>query len=140
MNIVKQKSNLIPYRINQGIIEFYLSHRSKNAKQYPDYWSFWGGGIEMGENSEDALIREIKEELNFNLNDFEFLGVYYDSMPNKKFIYFTKVNLDFEHNIEILESQGGQFFSIDNIRVEDRIIQEDKRVLEDIFILLKNKI
>ena len=29
-----------------------------------DFWSFPGGRVEMGENSTDSLIREMKEELN----------------------------------------------------------------------------
>ena len=133
MKIVKQKSNLIPYRIIGGCFEFFLSHRSKNAKQYPNYWSFWGGGIENNETPEDALLREIKEELDWNPDQYSFLGIYYDSMPNEKHIFITKVDNDFEKQIKILESQGGAFFTIENIKEEKMIIPEDKEILNKVF-------
>ena len=137
MKIVKRKANLIPYRFIENHFEFYLSHRSKNAKQYPDNWSFWGGGIEENETPEDAMNREIQEELNWKPDEYKLLGTYHDSMPNEKHIFFTKVNNDFENQIEIHESQGGKFFTIQNIETEDGIIFEDKKPLFDLVSLLK---
>ena len=40
---------------------------------YKDYWEFPGGKIEAGETSEEALIREIKEELNTTISIERFL-------------------------------------------------------------------
>ncbi|MEK7176711.1 MAG: NUDIX domain-containing protein [Patescibacteria group bacterium] len=136
MKIIKRKANLIPYRFVENHFEFHLSHRSKTAKQYPDNWSFWGGGIEGDETPEQALIREVQEELNWKLNKFEFLGTYYDSMPNEKFIFFTKVSDDFEKQIEIRESQGGRFFTRENVEKDAKIISEDKKPLFDLADLL----
>ena len=132
MKIVKYKANLIPYYPIKNGFQFYLSLRSKGAKQYPDYWSFWGGGIEKNETPEQAMIREIKEELNWTPTNYKFLGVYIDPMPNKKSIYFIKVSHDFEKNIEIKESQGGKFFTINEIEKEKLIIPEDKKPLFDL--------
>jgi 8-oxo-dGTP diphosphatase len=136
MKIVKRKSNLIPYRFILNHFEFYLSHRSKNAKQFPNFWSFWGGGIEVEETPEEAMIREIQEELEWKPKCYEFLGTYYDSIPNEKFIYYTEVGRDLENNINICESQGGNFFTIEEIIKSENIIKEDKKVLSDLFDLL----
>ncbi|OJX75926.1 NUDIX domain-containing protein [Magnetospirillum sp. 64-120] len=32
---------------------------------YPDHWGLFGGGVEDGEDSQEALIRELNEELGF---------------------------------------------------------------------------
>ena len=136
MKIVKRKSNLIPYRFTLNHFEFYLSHRSKDAKQFPDLWSFWGGGIEENETSEEAMTREIQEELNWEPKQFKFLGTYYDSMPNEKHIFFTKVDKDFEGHINIYESQGGKFFTIEEIIKSEKIIEEDKKPLFDLLKIL----
>jgi 8-oxo-dGTP diphosphatase len=40
-----------------------LQFRDGQAPRYPLTWSFFGGGVEEGENPLDAAIREIKQEL-----------------------------------------------------------------------------
>ena len=48
--------------------EILLSKRKKN-KHLEGYWEFPGGKIETNEVPEQALIREIKEELNIDINN-----------------------------------------------------------------------
>lgn len=40
-----------------------LARRSPHRKNYPDCWSFPGGHVESGESLDEALLREIDEEL-----------------------------------------------------------------------------
>ena len=44
-----------------------LQHRTKDAPTFPDYWAFFGGGVEEGETPEQAVRRESIEELGYQL-------------------------------------------------------------------------
>ena len=45
-----------------------ISKRPKK-KHLSDYWEFPGGKVEKNETPESAIIREVKEELNVNINN-----------------------------------------------------------------------
>ena len=69
--------------------EILLSKRPKN-KHLAGFWEFPGGKVETGEVPEIALIREIKEELNIEINIKNKLGEenYQDDKINVKLHYF----------------------------------------------------
>ncbi len=134
--MLKRKANLIPYRFHDNNLEFYLSLRSKTAKQYPNYWSFWGGGIEGDEMPEQAMLREIQEELEFEPKDYKFFKRINDPVGNEKHLYYAKVENNFEDTIIIHESQGGKFFTKQDIENEKMMILEDKKALYELFDIL----
>ena len=41
--------------------------------EYKDYWEFPGGKVELGESREEALLREIREELDTTVSVDAFL-------------------------------------------------------------------
>lgn len=52
-----------------------LQDRSDMSK-YGEEWGYFGGKIEHGETKEEALEREIREELEFSLSSYTYLGRY----------------------------------------------------------------
>lgn len=50
--------------------------------EFADMWEFPGGKIELGESREEALIREIKEELELDINNLEYLTTVEYDYPN----------------------------------------------------------
>ena len=66
-----------------------------NFKDHPLKWEFPGGKIKNDETNEEALHREINEELSINIINFEELISYnfnYKDLNKKVFIYFYLVN------------------------------------------------
>jgi len=58
-------------KISKGIIwdgdKFLLLKRSDKSKSFPGFWDFPGGKHDDGETPAQALIRELKEETNFDI-------------------------------------------------------------------------
>ena len=99
--------------------EFLLYLRdNKPDIPFPDYWDLIGGHVEEGETPEQALVREVKEELDIDLKEYTFYRKYVcltgDAYENTKYIYTGKINLPIEE-ITLLEGVRPQFFSKEEI-------------------------
>lgn len=57
--------------IGDGCGRVLLQLRADDGK-----WGYHGGAIEIDESAEDALRREVREELNLELDEIELFGVY----------------------------------------------------------------
>lgn len=93
---------------------FLLQHRTSDAKILPDYWAFFGGGIENNETPEDAIERETFEELNYKLKDMElFLEQSFKIKGIYDYRYFY---IDAFHNnkseLILNEGQGWGWFNL----------------------------
>lgn len=60
--------------------KIFITRRSYG--EFADMWEFPGGKIELGESREEALIREIKEELELDINNLEYLTTVEYDYPN----------------------------------------------------------
>lgn len=101
--------------------EVLLLKRSDKCESNAGLWTRPGGSIEFGETAEKAIKREIKEELDVELEIIKFLE-YIDDLRNEKNVkrhfialgFLGKIkgelkNLDIEENSEIM------WFSLNNL-------------------------
>jgi len=99
--------------------EFLLALRdNKPGIPFPNHWDLIGGHVEEGETPEEALVREIKEELDIEIKDYKFYKKYEcltgDVYENIKYIYTGKINIPIEE-ITLLEGERPQYFSREEI-------------------------
>lgn len=136
MEIKRIVSVLIPYKFHDGRVLVYLQKRDKGIERHPDCFGFFGGGAEGSEKAEEALKREIKEELDFIIEGEKNFGIY-ESDNAIKTVFTFKVPDDFEEKITVLEGEYGKWFNKNEAMSEPKLIESDKLVLENFFEFLK---
>ena len=89
---VRNVSVLVLYNDQKEIL---LQHRSKEALRLPDYWALFGDGIEGKETPEQALAREILEELEYEVVSPKLIFTQkftYKEDENTKYVFVEKYN------------------------------------------------
>ncbi len=134
---MKKLSVLIPYRILDNVVQVYLQRRSQTRKRSPGKIGFFGGHLEEHETPVEALLREIKEELKYDLVSYELLEtqqITYGENEYIKHVYYAKVPDDFERQIIVLKKEGeGEWFTKEMILADPLLIPQDKPCLEHFF-------
>jgi len=126
---------VIPYTKDKKIL---LQNR-KSISKWGEEWSFWGGGQEPNESIEEAARREIKEELNFNLKELNYLGKLskiqkrikepFDEVEISYEIFMTPVS-DNLSQFKVSEGDGINFFSINDARNLTMAPEIDSKTLD----------
>lgn len=99
--------------------------------EFKDFWEFPGGKLEENESKENALIREIKEELNAEIEIDKYLGkVEYDYSS-----FYLKMHCFIAHlknnQYTLLEHEAAKFISIEELDSVD-FLPADKLILNKI--------
>ncbi|MBT3755364.1 MAG: NUDIX domain-containing protein [Candidatus Cloacimonetes bacterium] len=76
---------------------------------YPNMWDVPGGHVETSETPSDCIVREMKEEMNIDLHDFQlFCKKEFDDRI--EYTYWKQTNLEISE-IELMEGQRLKWFS-----------------------------
>jgi len=111
---------------------YLMQHRDdKPGIFFPDHWGLFGGAIEPGENPEDGLRREIKEELDYDVErleyfttmnfGFECLGI----APTIRVFFLTRFAVSDLASLKLGEGQGLKALSAPEILLQKRVVPYD---------------
>ncbi len=93
-----------------------LQHRDDNAKNSPNKWGLFGGGVEAGETPEVALKRELEEEIGISIDTGEAkLIAEYEAEPNFYRYVFLVTSIPESAKIVLGEGQGYEWISSEKI-------------------------
>ncbi len=111
--LMKKVVKAIIYKNNQFLLQ--LRDNSKKIS-YPNHWSFFGGEVENNENDEEALLRELKEEIAWMPNKINYYTTFVDYSTNAEVkLYLIK----FESNntkLNLNEGQKMKWFRLEDIK------------------------
>jgi 8-oxo-dGTP diphosphatase len=83
---------------------------------YPNYWNLPGGGIDIDESDDEAIVREVEEEV--GLKSLEFIFISKDTFENGCVVskYFAKLTKKQKDAVNIKEEgQAFGFFTLDEV-------------------------
>jgi len=129
------ENKIIVHAIIKYKNKYLVTKRSKNENVYKEYWDIPGGLANQGETPREALIREVKEEVNLKIKPVKI--IHEDSNLDKeknmifiRLVYLTNVEDDF-NNIKLDLLEHTEYKLITNIKElkEERIVPFLKEIL-----------
>ena len=98
---------------------------------YPNYYSFWGGGIEFGETPEAAMLREMREELAYVPKGYECLGTFLTPGAVKT-VFYGRVEKQIIDALKVYEGQCGVWLDEETLLQQPNIILQDKCIIKNV--------
>jgi 8-oxo-dGTP diphosphatase len=83
--------------------EILIVKRHPKSKTDPEMWELPGGKVEKGEHFADALVREIKEETNLDVNVGDFCEAVQNDYSHKRTVQLMMYLDDVEGSVAISE-------------------------------------
>jgi len=114
-----------------------LQLRDKTENYYPSHWTLPGGKIEVGESPEQAIVREVKEELDLDLRNHELFKIVTEKARDQiieRIIYWCKISERIE-NLKLREGAALKYFSSNEIP-SLKIAFDHKPIIEELMEIL----
>ena len=123
----KSRSVCIIIQNNEGKILLMLRD-DKPEIRFPNKWITLGGVVENGETPNDAIKREIMEEIEIDLKDFVLFKEY--KWPEKtEYVYYAILDLE-PAKIKLHEGQDIKYFTLGEVKNVD-LAFHDNQIIED---------
>ena len=103
----------------------------RGISKFGEEWGFFGGGIEKNETPEESVIREVKEELDYQLDNYSFLKEVHYVTPefNITLYAFIAPLKDKLKKFNQKEGNGMKLYSIEQAK-KLKMVPTDYRVLD----------
>lgn len=112
----------------------------KELNKYGTEYGFFGGKIEEGETPEQAVKREIKEELEIDMANYKFFKHFKKQMPELDLeIEYYMFIAPLPNQKEIKCNEGKPFFTNFNKALKLKMIPGDIELLKEIYEQIKKK-
>ena len=108
--------------IMNGKGEVLLQKRTANKRRNPNKWAKTGGQVDSGESVEEAIFREVKEELGIEIpkEQIKVIDIYKSDDKNKRFAYNFIFVVNYKTEEYILQKEEVaevKYFTIEDMEV-----------------------
>jgi 8-oxo-dGTP diphosphatase len=110
---MKRKGTSIIFVNDQKQVLLFLRDDIPNIP-YPNMWDVPGGHVGDGETPEECIVREMKEEMDLELEDFQLLSVM-EFTDRIEYTFWKKANLDIK-SITLHEGQKLKWFTESEVK------------------------
>ncbi len=105
----------------------------KFISKHGEEWGFFGGGIKEGETPAEAIVREVKEELDFDLKEFTQITYFKNIAEDLGRVFHTHIFFaPLKDNLKEFKQQEGKNMNLFTIKeaMKLKILKCDDKLLK----------